>query len=210
MFYNYPPFILPPFPLEKKAIAVKSARGCLQLRADTPRRSPFCLCPFATRAPLDLVAWRHVATQGRDHYVRIVYEGYLYPFGHAASLIKVTERDVKSPDGVTLTSPVAYMRQRMFIVVREPLKSYAGAHYTHHGREMPLQTVRVDTKTTPDIDPPMFIGGGASFWVDVGGGTFGFKLTATDLAGSQIDILAPLIFVSLSETNLSLPKAVTT
>jgi hypothetical protein len=194
VFYNYPPFILPPFPLEKKAIP----------RARGPQAREAITWPVA---PLDLVAWRHVATQGRDHYVRIVYEGYLYPFGHAASLIKVTERDVKSPDGVALTSPVAYMRQRMFIVVREPLKSYAGAHYTHHGREMPLQTVRIDTKTTPDIDPPMFIGGGASFWVDVGGGTFGFKLTATDLAGSQIDILAPLIFVSLSETNLSLPKS---
>ena len=189
VFYYYDPFIRPPFPLEGKATA--------------KTREIFSW----PTAPLDLVAWRHVATQGRDHYVRIVYDGYLFPFGHRASLIKVTERDVKAPDGVTLTSPVAYMRQRMFIVVREPLKSYVGAAYAHRGREMPLPTVRIDTKTTPDIDPPAFIGGGASFWVDVGGGHFGFKLTATDLAGSQIDILAPLIFVSLSETNLSLPQS---
>ncbi len=151
--------------------------------------------------PLDLVAWRHVATQGRDHYVRIVYDGYLYPFGHRASLVKVTERSVKAPDGTIGPSPVAYMRQRMFVVVREPEVSYASAPYLHHGLEMPLKSVRIDTKTTPDIDPPAFIPGcAASFWVDVGPGHYGFKLTATDLAGKQVDFLAPLIFVSLSET----------
>ena len=45
-------------------------------------------------AALDLVEWDHIATQGRDHYVRIVYEGFLYPFGHRATLVKVTERKV--------------------------------------------------------------------------------------------------------------------
>ena len=157
--------------------------------------------------PLDLVAWRHVATQGRDHYVRIVYDGYLYPFGHRASLVKVTERSIKAPDGNTLTSPVAYMRQRMFIVVREPEITYAGAPYLHDGREMPLQRVRIDTKTTPDIDPPTYINGGESFWVDVGAGHYGFKLTGVDLAGKQADFLAPLIFVSDSETNLGNPQS---
>jgi len=37
-----------------------------------------------------LEQWRHLATLGRDHYVRVVYAGFLCPFGHAASLIKVT------------------------------------------------------------------------------------------------------------------------
>ena len=36
--------------------------------------------------------WRHRAAVGQDHYVRVVYKGYLFPFGHRASLIKVTER----------------------------------------------------------------------------------------------------------------------
>jgi hypothetical protein len=200
VFYRYDPFITPLAKEADKKAPPPQGRAA----AKPAVHARELVLPIAS---LDLVAWRHVATQGRDHYVRIVYEGYLYPFGHSASLIKVTERDVKAPDGVSLTSPVAYMRQRMFIVVREPVKAYAGAPYTYDGREMPLQTVRIDTKTTPDIDPPSFIGSGASFWVDVGGGHFGFKLTATDLAGAQIDILAPLIFVSLSETNLKLPKA---
>ncbi len=44
---------------------------------------------------LNLSEWRHIATQGRDHYVRIVYEGHLYPFGHRAALIKVSERKIR-------------------------------------------------------------------------------------------------------------------
>jgi hypothetical protein len=153
-------------------------------------------------AALDLVEWSHVATQARDHYVRIVYDGYLYPFGHRASLVKVTERTVRAPDPTVSTSPVAYLRQRMFIVVREREKTYNGAPYTFAGREMPLrQKVRVETRVTPEIDPPAFLGT-ASFWVDVGPGHFAFHLTGVDLAGQTIDFLAPLIFVSLSETTL--------
>src|SRR5260370_30947958 len=76
---------------------------------------------------LDLSEWVHVAAQGRDHYVRIVYEGHLYPFGHRAALIKITERkfsDTALPEGGT--TPVAHMIQREYIVVREPEKSYRG------------------------------------------------------------------------------------
>ena len=45
--------------------------------------------PAAARGdvvPLDLIEWDHLATQGRDHYVKIVYEGYPLPVrapGHA-------------------------------------------------------------------------------------------------------------------------------
>jgi hypothetical protein len=69
---------------------------------------------------LNISEWVHVATQGRDHYVRIVFEGYLYPFGHRAALVKVTERKFKEVNG----TPFAYLAQRMFIVVRQPLKDY--------------------------------------------------------------------------------------
>ena len=31
---------------------------------------------------VDLEQWRHLSTLGRDHYVRVVYPGYLMPFGH--------------------------------------------------------------------------------------------------------------------------------
>jgi hypothetical protein len=72
--------------------------------------------------PLSVSEWRHRGTMGRDHYVRVVYEGYLFPFGHRASVIKITERKFH-PD---LAGNPVYLRQRMYLVVREPEKVYMG------------------------------------------------------------------------------------
>src|SRR6266404_5575340 len=110
---------------------------------------------------LDLSEWVHVATQGRDHYVRIVYEGELWPFRHRAALIKVTERKFKETNGII----VAYQMQRMFIVVREPEKLF-----TNLGS--PFRRVRLTTMVTPDIADPKSIPPGSptvnrSFWVEV-------------------------------------------
>jgi hypothetical protein len=161
-------------------------------------------------AALDLIEWDHVATQGRDHYVRIVYEGFLYPFGHRASLVKVTERKVEAPQGTEGNpdeSPVAYLRQRMYIIVREHTKDYSGSPFQYFGREMPFQDqVTIKTKVTPEIDPPTWIGD-SSFRVDVGGTTFPFALVGRDAGGADVNFLAPLIFVSLAETQLGVVKS---
>src|SRR5581483_11329877 len=129
---------------------------------------------FFKRKPeqLDLSEWVHVATQGRDHYVRIVYEGELWPFRHRAALIKVTERKFMQPeDGSNIIG--AYMMQRLFIVVREPLRRFTS-------RGSPFRQVRLTTLVTPDIanpddpdnpaDPsgPNHVAGAIrSFWVKV-------------------------------------------
>ncbi len=101
----------------------------------------------------------HIATQGRDHYVRIVYEGELLPFRNRAALVKVTERKFKEQNGLV----VAHLFQRMFIVVREPEKRFAVTD-----RGMPFKTVRLTTLVTPDIAKPAYVAPGVrSFWVDV-------------------------------------------
>ena len=158
--------------------------------------------PAASRhhmVPLDLIEWNHLATQGRDHHVKIVYEGYAYPPGHRLTVVKVTERKVLAPNGDAgnpADSPVAYLRQRMYIVPREHDKSYLDEPYKHHGREMPLASlVRIVTQVTPEIDPPP--DGATWFWINVGGNPFQFHMTARDLAGQEFNFLAPLIFVSL-------------
>ena len=75
-------------------------------------------------AGLSVLEWRHLATMGRDHYVKVVYAGWLAPFGHRANLVKVTERKFIQISLTTAQSfapvptVVAYNRQRMFIVVR--------------------------------------------------------------------------------------------
>jgi hypothetical protein len=156
---------------------------------------------------LDLSEWTHVATLGRDHYVKIVYEGYLYPFGHRASLVKVTERKFVGGDAGPVNSPVAYLRQHMYVVVREHAKAYPAAPYAHRGLEMPLRSeIRLKTIVTPEIDDPSasaIPGSSDSFWIRTPGRDFPFHLAARDLAGSDVDFTATLIFVPVSETNVS-------
>jgi hypothetical protein len=160
---------------------------------------------------LDLIEWDHLATQGRDHHVKIVYEGFAYPTGHRLTLVKVSERKVLAPNGESgnpADSPVAYLRQRMYIVPREHDKSYLDAPYTHQGREMPLASLlRINTKVTPDLDPPP--NGVNRFWINVGGQPFQFHMTARDLAGQEFSFLAPLIFVSLSASAADLDAVAT-
>jgi hypothetical protein len=157
-------------------------------------------------ADLDLIEWDHLATQGRDHYVRVVYAGFLYPFGHKASLVKITERKVLAPLGAAgnpADSPVAYLRQRMYIVVREREKTYAPGEFAYAGREMPFYPrVGVDVHVTPEIDPPAYFGD-SSFRVEVNGNPYLFPMSGTDLAGARVEFEAPLIFVSESETQLT-------
>ena len=208
--YSVPIDILP-HPLASSS----SARARRQRRSSfssTPVAEPAIALPYQS-VSLDLTEWNHLATEARDHYVKVVYEGYLYPFGHAASLVKVTERKFVPAELVPAasgeaSSVTAYLKQHMYIVVREPEKSYEAAPYTHGGREMPfLSGIKINTIVTPDIDEPPqpgdpFYFSGNSFWINVGGGNFQFHLTATDLAGANIDFLAPLIFVSDSETDV--------
>lgn len=161
---------------------------------------------------LNISEWGHTATQGRDHYVRIVYEGYLYPFGHRAALVKVTERKFNDANG----SPVAYLAQRMFIVVRQPLKDYTKADANQEalpnaGRGMPLKQVRLTTLSTPDIGLPLPIGGTEySFWIEVGGNDFKFHAVGQDSENHTIDFTAALIFVPNSDAVLPAIESIRT
>jgi hypothetical protein len=140
--------------------------------------------------------WRHVVTMGRDHYARVVYKGFLFPFGHRASLVKITER-IFHP---SLPGNPAYLRQRVFVVVREHDKIYCrSALSSTDGSgarldlQMPFQRVRVTTMVTPNLDAPP--GDNLSlFCPQVGGADFKFHLVAEDLDSNEIEFSAPLYF----------------
>jgi hypothetical protein len=258
--------------------------------------------------------WRHRGTMGRDHYVRVVYKGYLFPFGHRASLIKITERkfhpdvtylllhagalfgremDAQVESSENRSKPVmaavaktlntgfhrivtslveamegksdkeisllvldserlfnkeaaavvdnvkdkwhgqvaefadtakkefrlnvdsvidtvkirsfpdvpgniAFLRQRMFIVVREPEKFYIHSGVDQYDRSMPFRSVRITTLVTPNLDEPGLCGfpghGQALFWPKVLGEYFQFHMVAEDFSGAQVEFTAPLIF----------------
>jgi len=147
---------------------------------------------------LTIEEWKHRAALGRDHEVKVVYAGFLMPFGHRASLVKVTERKIKPGLG----GDAAYLFQRMFLIVREPEKKFRGdSRALPDGRRldlvMPLGTVRIVTSVTPPLDPPTnLVGyGGLVFQPSVAGSRFDFKMVAVDLEGNVVEFAAPLVFM---------------
>jgi len=158
---------------------------------------------------LSVEEWRHRMAMGRDTYVRVVYKGYLFPFGHQASLIKVTERKFhRNKPG----NP-AYLRQRMYIVVREPERTYLGTGLTipsgnglpnrQLDLEMPLMRVKLQTLVTPNIDPPEASDisslSQSLFWVRVADADFLWHIEAEDFDGHTFSFTAPLIFMENSK-----------
>jgi len=146
---------------------------------------------------LDLEDWRHIASMGRDQYVRTVHKGYLYPFGHRAAFITVTERQFdRSSAGAT-----GYLRQRYYVVVRERTVGFdhLGLHYG---------SITITTATTPSLAPPTLVpgvgsdsssgtdkGGARAFVPYLGDNPFRFDMEGVDRAGHTTHWTQPLVFV---------------
>ncbi len=146
--------------------------------------------------PLSVEEWRHKATLGRDHYVKVVYKGFLMPFGHAASLVKITERKFrKGQDG----KQIAYLFQRMYIVVRQPEKTFPAPFQPFDGREQPFRSVTITTPMTPPLEDPAaseMVAGAlqSAFWPRVQNKDFRFHCVAADWSGNRIEFTTPMAF----------------
>ena len=101
---------------------------------------------------LEVEEWAHLATLGRDQYVRVVYKGYLLPFGHAASLVKITERRFAKRTGGN--NYFATLHQRLFIVVQEPIRKYPTLGQSFGGRKIAFSQIEAVTLITPDLEMP--------------------------------------------------------
>ena len=172
-------------------------------------------------AAVGLEQWRYLAAMGRDQYVRVVYRGYLYPFGHSASLIKVTERKFESYQN-DLNKRVAILRQRFFIVVRESVREFNGSGHAFQGRNFPFTAIHIKTRTTPNLRPPeqsaaeptgnyndLFddpvnpVPKRACFWPMLSAtNDFEFDCSGVDLAGKVSSFSMPLLFVGLEANQL--------
>ncbi|RLU79937.1 hypothetical protein CTZ27_35905 [Streptomyces griseocarneus] len=175
-----------PLPLAVDKLMLSALGGWLDSLGDWDNRP----------AGVSLTQWRHRAALGRDHYVRVVYAGFLAPFGHRALLVKVTERKFDDPRA-------AYLFQRRFIVVRQPLRTYDPARPLPGGPDgqsgdltnvlFPFTGVHIDTLITPDLvhtsdDQPFFVATPAE-------DPFLFKVTAVDHDGRTAEFRTPLQFV---------------
>jgi hypothetical protein len=153
--------------------------------------------PIDRRAVFSLEQWQHRAAMARDNYVRVVTAGFLLPFGNRASLVKITERKFQlNGQGQT----TAFLRQRFFIIVREPLKTYGGLTAAEQ-RALPYQNIRITTLVTPNVDPASITldaSGAYSFMPQVNGSPFLFHLVGQDAeqqSQQTSEFAAPLYFV---------------
>ena len=157
---------------------------------------------------LSVEEWVHRASMARDHYVKVVYRGFLCPFGHRVSLVKVTERKFHKGSDPDLRQN-AYLRQRFYIVIREYIRHFddSAFHATqsvdgnvNYARQFPLSKVEILTEQTPDLDDPALnevqLGKNQLFfWPHVGGNPFMFQCAATDLDDRRVVFELPMIFM---------------
>ena len=158
-------------------------------------------------SPLTITQWKHDATMGRDHDVRVVYAGFLMPFGHKASLVKETQRKIVDGPG----GPTAYLFQHMYIIVREEEKHFRDNTNTIPSPPcrldyvMPFSTVRLLTRVTPYLDEPTNFGSSGELFVPrVGHADFPFKILTIDLEGNMAEFSGPLVFM---ERDYNIPGA---
>jgi hypothetical protein len=181
-----------PEPVTARGLALSSVGAWLDLYGQWDTK------PYLKRLDIPVVeSWDHLATMGRDQYVRVTYPGYLFPFGHKAVLVEVTERKIKAA-----FAPQARLYKRYFIVVSEPTKYYTG-------RDLPFSEVRLDPLVTPDLIPPDTLGPPETlqsknlFWPNDTDptGPLLWKLHARDQEGKTIRLDAPLLFVAAGFKN---------
>ncbi|WP_221328242.1 hypothetical protein [Actinoplanes sp. L3-i22] len=179
-----PTWTLDRAPIDVNTLMLTSLGGWLISDASWP--------PPATDDP-SVVGWQHRATLGRDHYVRVVDEGYLFPFGHRAALVTVSERKILQGGH----GRRGYLRKREFIMILERERDYGADPETPAGgRAMPFTRLRAMLETTPDLGPDPKVFAGGRLVVAVDGTPVQFPWRGTDHGKGQADFQAPAFFVA--------------
>lgn len=126
-----------------------------------------------------LKSWGHDSVIGRDQYVETVERGFLFPFGHPASLTTISQREISGRLGGLV--------QRRVLSVQEAERRYDGPTeqgYQHAGREMPLKSVRIALAHSLPIDPS---------------GAVPLQVAATDRSGHEVNFGVTMFFVRLAD-----------
>jgi hypothetical protein len=189
--------------VERLMLTSLGAWARLQSTWDYPTLDPSGLGTLGMPV-FSLEQWQHIATMGRDQYVRTVKKGFLCPTGHRASYVTVTERRfepivIPTDDPFAVFGAIAYLRQYKYIIVQEPEKDYGSLStaYQHQGNEMPLRKIRLTTLLTPKLDQSV----GDKFemhqesWIRANNKDVEFGVVAEDWDGRQATFSMPLMFV---------------
>lgn len=147
-------------------------------------------------AGLSLKAWLQRATMGRDHYIKIVERGNLFPFGHKALLIVIAERRIRTINNVN----TAVLIQREFIIVKQPELFYGKQQGSNDFIPFPFHRVEIK-----DMESEVF-----SQNVQAGSKTLGkelnqpngsgkpryFRMDIDDASGKTVRMEVPLVWIS--------------
>jgi hypothetical protein len=159
-----------------------------------------------TNRPYDMEKVIYRIAQARDYFVEVDYKGYLWPFGHNATLLKVTKRTFYSvKQNLDPQQNICYLRTQFFVAVREKtrvINTVAG-----HGQELPFVRVDIDTEITPalfadptDTNPGSFNACHAEFfWPSLAlKQPYSFAMHGYDPAApsTPVPFSMPLMFVS--------------
>ncbi|MER6300378.1 hypothetical protein ABT247_12500 [Kitasatospora sp. NPDC001539] len=156
---------------------------------------------FTAAAHWPGLEWAQDAALGRDFHVKVSVPGALFPFGHRAAYVEVSDRRFDGTDPA-----VAALHRRAFLIVTEPVRDdYGIGAGGPHERRFPFQRVAIDPGQTGDLDDASWIPLGSSagpprcFWPTRGRVPVVFTLQAT--AGQQdVELNLPLLFVEDAAT----------
>ena len=129
---------IPPEPVDVEGLWLSALGAWLDLHGEWDTD------PYSDTTIRSILLWDHVAPLGRDQYVRVVYPGYLFPFGHKTSLVKLTERKMKDA-----APSVAGLYQRKFLA-RRPAAPVVRRHRNFPFDELGSHAPRhADTRQRP-------------------------------------------------------------
>jgi hypothetical protein len=159
---------------------------------------------------INLTEWHHIAATGRDVYVKIVRRGWLFPLGNQAVLVEVIERAFV-PDPVKGGFYAdAYLGRKQYVRLLQPTKQYPALGQPFDANDWPFRQVTITTLVSPELDPllpeltsptmsvtPGSSGAGAQALLLTydQGSAVRWSLIATDLAGNELHLTVPQVFV---------------
>jgi hypothetical protein len=130
---------------------------------------------------ISLAAWEHNAELGRDYYVYTLEQGFLFPFGHRATIATIVERKFTSHFGVSVAE---LLQTQKILTILDTERDYEalGTLYPGAGREMPFTRVRIASapRNIDSNDAPIQI-----------------DLVLLDRTGNRINCSATALFVPI-------------
>ncbi len=106
---------------------------------------------------ISLVRWLQNTSLGRDHYVEYANLGYLYPYGHDAVLVTVSQREIRKAPAQS-GGTVAALTQFSLLVLQDLSRDFSPTTQNETVqramRAYPFARVRFRERVSPRLTPP--------------------------------------------------------